>query len=170
LKNINYYIDNDSTTELISDIDKSIELYESISLVKSYREYQIAISIFPLKYNIDDWTEFFNLNKDNVYLDKNNLIRFKNTPNYIDKDPNLYIKSVIDDTEKMLINKHVFVEEIDYLLEIIENVTKIKSDRIDFNGTSVPSFENIKQWREWLAINSSKLYWNKGTQEVIVKY
>lgn len=170
LRNINYYVDDDSTTVLISDIKESIELYESISLVKSYREYQIDISIFPLKYNISDWTEFLNMNKDNIYLDKNSLIKFKSTPNYINKNPNLYINSVIYDIEKMLINKHVYVEEIDYLLEIIENVTKIKSDRIDFNGTSVPSFENIKQWKEWLAINSSKLYWNKGTQEVIVKY
>lgn len=167
LKNINYYVDNDSTTELISDIKESVELYESISLVKSYREYQKEMFITPLKYNISDWNEFYNLSKDSVYLDKNNVIRFKSSRVYLDKDPIIYLNLIIDDIEKMVVNKNTLFPEIDYLLEIIEKVTKIESDNLEYN---LPSLENIKQWREWLTINSSKLYWNKGTQEVIVKY
>lgn len=162
------YSDNIDTTKSVTfSVDESANFYESISLVESYREYQKEMFITPLKYNISNWNEFYNLNKDNVYLDKNKVIKFKNAPIYLEKNPINYLNSIIDDIEKMVVDKNTLFPEIDYLLEIIEKVTKIEADNLDYN---LPSLENIKQWRDWLTINSSKLYWNKGTQEVIVKY
>ncbi len=168
LKNINYYVDNDSTTELISDINESVEFYESISLVKSYREYQMEEFVMPLKFNISDWTEFFNLCKDSVFLDKNKVIKFKNARIYLEKNPVDYLNLLIMELDNMILNNNLHAQEFAFDIEKLETVTKIKLDDNDFD------FEDSKKsmiaWKNWMKDNSSKLYWNKGTQEVIVKY
>ena len=168
LKNINYYVDNDSTTVLISNIYESIEFYESISLVKSYREYQMEEFVMPLKYNISDWTEFYNLSKDSVFLDKKKVIKFKNSRIYLEKNPIVYLNSLIKELDNMILNNNLHAQEFAFIIEKLETVTKIKLDDNDFD------FEDSKKsmiaWKNWMKENSSKLYWNKGTQEVIVKY
>jgi hypothetical protein len=168
LNNINIYVGNDSAKELISDIKESVELYESISLVKSHREYQMEEFVMPLRFNISDWTEFYNLNKDNVYLDKNKVIKFKNASIYLEKNPVDYLNSFVNDLDKMIFEKNLRAQEFDYIIEKLEVVTKLECNDNKFDLEDLNKC--VFAWKNWINENSSKLYWNKGTQEVIAKY
>lgn len=167
LRNINSYFVVDSVRILTSDIKNSIEFYESISLINSYRVYGMEEFVMPIKHNVSDWNEFYNISKHDVYLDKNKIIKFKNTRIYLEKNPVDYLNSFIEELDVMLLEKNIKSEEFDYIVEKLEVVTKLECNynKYDFQDL----YKCLNAWKNWIKENSSKLYWNKGTQEVIVK-
>lgn len=158
------------------DLNKIIPLLEKLTGIQSYKKesescHTSPIFILPNIYNIEDWKDWYDLNKNNLYWDSSTeKICLIQAPKYLIKDPiaeyKIYINIIdLDYTNYYLVSEDLF----DYAYELIENLTGY---RVEYNHEyefQYPTPEDILFLKDWLQKNKENLYWDKYSQVVKLK-
>ncbi|WP_339886782.1 hypothetical protein [uncultured Flavobacterium sp.] len=167
IKKPNYPINMDS-------LDFPVEKLYKLTKVKSNYTEQFVSFPSPSKENIEDWENWYKLNKNNIYFDsKYKVIKVTENVKYIRKAPKKLYLTYVSIIRKMFDNQHYYVEEFDYINQKLHRLTDVSilDDELYSEENESFSYQEITftKWKNWFELNKEKLVWDIENQEIKIK-
>ena len=155
----------------IDSINYPVEKLYKLTKVKSNYSEQFVSFPSPNRENIDDWKEWYKINKSNIYFDsKHNIIKVNKNVKYIYKDPKILFFRYFNLIKKMDDKKYYDDQEFNYANEKLKRLTNISiyDDMIYAEECETYIYQRItfNKWLDWFELNKDKLIWNIDNQEM----
>lgn len=151
----------------LKSLNESIEIIENLTKIRSYEDSSDYGNFkMPVSYNIKDWELWIEKNKLNIIFQNHTNKLIANNAKPLVKKPIDLFKSYINDLKKMKKTENYIVHEIDYILNNLEKLTKIKFTYNENCACRFPTKSDFDKIDKWFKKNGQKLSWNKRSQQI----
>ncbi len=153
-----------------NSFSNAIEILENVTNIKSYKdESDFGDFRIPVSFNISDWKEWLTINKANLQFDKSTKQLSVNNAIALAKNPTKLFQKYIFDLINMERKEHYKVEEINYILNHLNELTGYSIKFSDKCDCRFPTEQDFKLFTKWYGKNENNLSWNLYKQRIELK-
>ncbi|MDC8003041.1 hypothetical protein POV27_03205 [Aureisphaera galaxeae] len=129
----------------------------------------------PVSYNLEDWKQWLELNKELLILDEENeTLKTTSNPEPIKRDPDKYFLTLVNELEEMLLDDVVIWDKSLHIIGVLDPITDYRDTHhslqcsCDESDETYPygTLHHVTILKEWYAKNSHRLYWDLESQSL----
>lgn len=164
------YIEDASIKDIPEFFNRSeaILMIEDISGIESFTHYGYSDWKVPNKWNFRDWRDWYFINKNNIYFDKDlNKFRSEGVLIALNKNPigvyNEYLNIILNNN---INHRQINGDHLDYAMHFFSELTKREFNKTD--TFRIPNDEDISFLNDWLIKNEQNILWDIQSQKIIL--